>query len=202
MTRCLNCGSDRTADQCQSCGLTSAAAEVVLRGRLVRRTAVFVIGALLFVPASQVFPPLELDAILIFVGVIFFIGIGFAALIDIRSRQRGDVEVFKRLFFGLIPLPWIVAGLLITNGKFDTATQERLPARVVSRFNMPGLVFRSRRLVVTSWREGHEYERLPVDSYDFDRFQPGDAVFVGLQPGILGIPWVYGVYRDDSVRPH
>ena len=49
---------------------------------------------------------------LIFVGVVFFVGIGLAVLIDQRARQRGDVEIFKRLFFGLVPLPWIVAILL------------------------------------------------------------------------------------------
>jgi hypothetical protein len=37
-----------------------------------------------------------------------------------------------------------------------------------------------------------------VDNIDFIRFRPGDDVIVRLQPGILGIPWVFGVYRDES----
>ena len=69
MTHCLDCGSERMADQCPSCGLTSAAAELVVRRRLVRRTALFLVGIIVFVAASQVFPPLELDDILIFVKV-------------------------------------------------------------------------------------------------------------------------------------
>lgn len=202
MTRCLNCGADRTADQCLSCGLTSAAAELVLRRRLIVRTAWFLVGALVFVSASQVFPPLDLDLMLIFVGVAFFAGLGLAILIDQRARQRGDVEIFKRLFFGLIPLPWIVAIMLLSNGKFDTAPTKRISARVVSRFNMPGLLFKSRRLVVTSWREGHDVERLPVGTFDFDRFRVGDDLLVGEQPGLLGIPWVLELYRDDSAPRH
>jgi hypothetical protein len=198
VTRCLNCGADRTADQCLSCGLTSAAAELVLRRRLVIRTAWFLVGALVFVSASQVFPPLDLDLMLIFVGVAFFVGLTLAILIDQRARQRGDVEIFKRIFFGLVPLPWIVAMMLLSNGKFDTAPTKRISARVVSRFNMPGLLFKSRRLVVTSWREGHDVERLPVGTFDFDRFRVGDDLFVGEQPGLLGIPWVLELYRDDS----
>src|ERR1700722_7027385 len=162
VNRCLDCGADRTADQCSSCGLTSAAAELVVRRRLIIRVAWFLVGALLFVYSSQVFPPLDLDAMLIFVGVLFFIGLGLAVLIDQRARQRGDVEIYKRLFFGLVPLPWIVAIMIFSNGKFDTAPPKRIPARVVGRFNMPGLLFKSRRLVVTSWRAGHEVERLPV----------------------------------------
>jgi len=42
---------------------------------------------------------------------------------------------------------------------------------------------------------GQKYERLGVDADDFDRFQAGDSVVVGVEPGALGIPWYYGVYR-------
>lgn len=202
MTRCLDCGADRIADQCPSCGLTSAAAELVLRRKLIIRTAWFLVGALVFVSASQVFPPLDLDLMLIFVGVVFFVGLGLSVVIDQRARQRGDVEIFKRLFFGLVPLPWIVAMLLLGNGKFDTSHAKRIPARVVSRFNMPGLLFKSRRLVVTSWREGHEVERLPVGTFDFDRFRVGDDLIVVEQPGMLGIPWVLELFRDDYAPHH
>jgi hypothetical protein len=202
VTRCLDCGADRAADQCPSCGLTSAAAELVLRRRLIIRTAWFLVGALVFVSSSQVFPPLDLDEMLIFVGVVFFIGLAMAVAIDQRARQRGDVELFKRLFFGLVPLPWIVAALLFSNGKFDTAPPKRVSARVISRFNMPGLLFKSRRLVVTSWRAGHEVERLPVGTFDFDRFRVGDDLYVGVQSGALGIPWVLELYRDDSGQHH
>lgn len=202
MKRCLDCGAERTADQCPACGLTSEAAEVVLRARLLRRTGLFLLGSLLFVPASQVYPPLELDSIQIFVGVIFFVALGLAVLIDRRARQGSEVEVLKRLYFGLLPLPWIVAGLLLCNGKFDTSAQQRIPARVISRFHMPGLLLNSSRLVVTSWRSGHDVERVPVGSFDFGRFRAGDDVFVALQTGALGIPWVLGVYRDDSHPQH
>jgi len=202
VNRCLDCGAERTADQCPSCGLTSAAAELVLRRRLIIRTGWFLVGALVFVSASQVFPPLDLDAMLIFVGIIFFVGLGLAVLIDQRARQRGDVEIFKRIFFGLVPLPWIVAVMLFSNGKFDTAPTKRISARVVGRFNMPGLLFKSRRLVVTSWRQGHEVERLPVGTFDFDRFRIGDDLFVGERSGLLGIPWVLELYRDDSAPRH
>src|SRR5579871_647163 len=97
VTRCLDCGADRTADQCPSCGLTSAAAELVLRRRLIIRTAWFLIGALVFISASQIFPPLDLDEMLIFVGIVFFVGLALAVVIDQRARQHGDVEIFKRL---------------------------------------------------------------------------------------------------------
>ncbi len=194
MTRCLDCGAERTADQCSFCGLTSAAAEVMLRRRLFHRTAWFLLGAVLFLPASQIYPPLELDAILILVGLLFFLVLGLAVGVERRARRHGEVEVLKRIYFGFVPVPWILAALLVANGRFDTAPPTRQAASVVGKFSMPG-VLRSSRLVVTSWREGQRVERVPVDHDDFNRFQRGDSVIVQVQNGVVGIPWVYAVYR-------
>jgi hypothetical protein len=195
MTRCLDCGAERTADQCPFCGLTSAAAELVVRRRLVRRTAIFLVGIIVFVATSQVFPPLELDSILIFGGLVFFLSLALGYWIDFRARRHQGIEAMKRIYFGMIPVPWIFAGLLFLNGKLDTSRPVRIPATVVGKFATGGLP-RSRRLVVTSWRYGRRVERIAVDQNDFDRFQPHDDIIVEAQKGALGIPWVYGVFRE------
>jgi hypothetical protein len=194
MTHCLDCGSERTADQCPWCGLTSAAAELVLRRRLVKRTAIFLVGIIVFVPASQVFPPLEIDSILIFGGIIFFLSLALGYVIDYRARKHKEIEVLKRIYFGMIPVPWIFAGMLFLNGKLDTSRPVRIPATVVGKFATTGLP-RIRRLVVTSWRYGRRVERIAVDQNDFDRFQKGDDIIIQAQKGAVGVPWVYGVYR-------
>jgi hypothetical protein len=196
MTRCLDCGSERIADQCPACGLTSAAAELVFRRSLVNRTAIFLVGSLAFPYVSQVYPPLDLDLMLVFYGVIFFLGLTLAVILERRARKRQELEVLKRLYSGFIPLPWILAATLFLNGKLDS--QKNLvyyPTRVESRFYMNGIVKSSRRLLVYSWRPGQHIERLPVDSDDYDRFHEGDEVRVGVGPGVLGIPWYYGAYR-------
>ncbi len=194
MTRCLDCGADRTADQCSVCGLTSAAAELVVRRRLVRRTAFFLVGIIVFIAASQVFPALELDAILIFAGLVFFFSLALGYWIDFRARRRQEVEVIKRIYFGMIPVPWIFAGMLFLNGKLDTTRPIRVPATVVGKFATGGLP-RSRRLLVTSWRGGRRIEHIAVDQNDYDRFQRGDDIVVQAQKGAFGLPWVNGVYR-------
>jgi hypothetical protein len=194
MTHCLDCGAERTADQCASCGLTSAAAELVVRSRLVRRTAFFLVGIIAFVVASQVFPALEIDAILIFGGLVFFLSLALGYWIDYRARKHQEIEALKRIYFGMIPVPWIFAGLLFLNGKVDTSPPIRVPATVVGKFATGGLP-RSRRLVVTSWRGGRRIERIAVDQNDYDRFQRGDDIIIQAQKGALGIPWVDGVYR-------
>ena len=194
MTRCLDCGAERTADQCPACGLTSAAAEVMLRRRLLHRTAWFLLGAVAFLPASQVYPPLELDAILIFVGAVFFLVLGLAVWIERRARRHAEVEALKRVYFGFVPVPWLLAVLLFANGRFDTAPPTPQVTSVVGKFSMRG-VLRNSRLVVTSWRSGRRFERVPVERDDFNHFQRGDAVVVQVRDGLVGIPWVYAVYR-------
>ncbi len=196
LTRCLDCGSPRTADQCPSCGLTSDAAELFFRRRLVARTAIFLVGSLTFPYVSQIYPPLDLDLMLVFFGLLFFVALTIAVILEKRARQRRELEVLKRIYSGFIPLPWILAATLFMNGRLDS--QKNLayyPTSVVSKFNMKGIVRGSRRLHVRSWRAGQKVEALAVDADDFDRFQIGDTVVVAVEPGALGIPWYYGVYR-------
>jgi hypothetical protein len=197
MTRCLDCGAERTSDQCPECGLSSAAAEFIFRKRLVKQTAIFLGGSLTFPYISSIYPPLDLDAMLVFYGVVFFIGLALAVFLDRRARARKEIEVLKHLFTGLIPIPFILSTALFLNGRLDSPKAVRYHNTVVdSRYQMKGIVRGTRRLNVPSWRAGRRYERLAVDLDDYDRFRQGDKVVVGVEPGALGIPWFYGVYRQ------
>lgn len=168
----------------------------MFRRRLMRRTGVFLLGSLIFPYVSQVYPPLELDLILVFFGVIFFGALTLAMILERRARNRQEIEILKRIYNGFIPLPWILAATLFVNGRLDSQKNVAFyPTVVIGRFNMKGIVKGSRRLFVRSWREGQSVERLAVDQDDFDRFHEGDAVVVGAAPGALGIPWYYGIYR-------
>src|SRR5271165_822216 len=103
MTRCLDCGAVRTSDECPVCGLTSAAAEFVFRRRLLLQMAIFLTGSLLFPYVSQIYAPLDLDAMLVFFGVVFFGALTLAILLDRRARARRDLQLLRHLFTGLIP---------------------------------------------------------------------------------------------------
>src|SRR6516225_594823 len=185
MTRCLDCGAERTSDQCSSCGLTSAAAELVFRRRLFIQTAIFLAGSLIFPYVSQIYPPLDLDAMLVFFGVVFFATLTLVVFLERCARARQDIEVLKHLFTGLIPIPFILSVALFLNGRLDSPKDVRYHyATILSRYQMKGVVRGTRRLF--------------VDSDDFDRFRDGDRVVVGVEPGALGIPWFYGVYRDGG----
>src|SRR5256886_8589889 len=116
MTRCLDCGSPRTADQCPSCGLTSAAAEVMFRRRFLKRTGVFLAGSLGFPYVSQVYPPLDIDLILVMFGAIFFVVLTLAVILDRRARKHQELEMLKHVYSGFILLPWILAATLFVNG--------------------------------------------------------------------------------------
>jgi hypothetical protein len=197
MTRCLDCGSERNADQCPSCGLTSDAAEFLFRKRMLKQTTFFLAGSLLFPYITQIYPPLDLDLMLVFFGVLFFVALAIAAILDRRARKHQEIEILKRVYAGFIPLPWILAASIFLNGRLDSVTKPvYVPERVEGKFLMKGLVRGTRRLVVGSWRPGQKVERLAVDADDYDRFRVGDKIEVAVQPGVLGIPWVYGVYRE------
>ena len=192
MTRCLNCGAEREADVCGACGLSSSAAEFSLRRKLLNRTALFVLGALAFVAASGRYPVLDLDGVLIFIGALFFQTLGLAIWVERRALRHMEVEAMKRIYYGLVPLPWLLALLLFANGALDRAPAQIRVARVVGKFSMAGAL-PSRRLVVTSWREGRRVERVWVDRSDFDSFSRGDLIEVKVQEGLVGVPWIAGV---------
>ncbi len=193
----MDCGAPRDSDQCPACGLTSEAAELLFRRRLLLQTALFLAGSLLFPYVSQIYAPLDLDAMLVFYGLVFFVALTIAVFLDRRAHAHQEIEVLKHLFTGLIPIPFILATALLLNGRLDSSKDVSYrPATVLDRYQMKGVVRGTRRLIVHSWRQGRRFERLPVDSDDFDRFQVGDRIVVGTEPGALGIPWFYGVYRQ------
>jgi hypothetical protein len=194
MTRCLNCGSERDTDVCDSCGLSSSAAEFSFRKRLLNRTAIFLLGTLAFFAASSRYPPLELDGIVIFIGVLFFLTLGVAIWLERRALRHAEVEALKRVYYGLIPIPWLLSALLLANGALDTAQPKVIESRVVGKFAMRGPV-PTRRIVVPSWREGYRVERIPVDRRDFDRFSTGDLIQAKVGGGLVGIPWIAGISR-------
>jgi hypothetical protein len=169
MTRCLDCGSERTSDQCPTCGLTSAAAEVVFRKRLLVQMGIFA-------------------------------ALTLAIILDGRARARKEIELLKHLFTGLIPIPFILSVALFLNGRLDSPKNMAYhPTTVEGRYLMRGIVRGTRRVFVYSWRQDRKYERLAVDADDYDRFQTGDKVNVAVEPGALGIPWFYGVYRAKNL---
>jgi hypothetical protein len=177
--------------------LTLQLAAFVFRRRLVYLTAIFLLGAMAFLPAAKDYPPLELDQMLVFLGVVAATALLLAVVLDARARRGQPLEALRRIFRALLPLPWMLSLLLYVNGRFDKTPPIVVMTHVVSKFTMPGLV-RPHRLIVRSWRANGRLERLPVVEDDYSRFHAGDAVDVRVAPGFVGIPWVYSVLRHES----
>src|SRR5205809_289014 len=76
-------------------------------------------GSLVFPYVSQIYPPLELDLMLVFFGGFFFVALAIAVLLERRARNHLELEVLKRVYAGFIPLPWILAATLLANGALD-----------------------------------------------------------------------------------
>src|SRR5262249_26306942 len=179
----------------------AAPAGVLCLNLLHKQPPFFLAGSLLFPYTPPISPPLDLDLMLVFFGVLFFLALTIAVILDRRARKHQEIEILKRVYAGFIPLPWILASAIFLNGQLDSKNKlAYVPTVVQGKFLMKGLVRGSRRLVVRSWRPGQKFERLAVDPDDFDRFRVGDSLEVGVEPGVLGIPWVYGVYREGRPR--
>ena len=113
----------------------------------------FLAGSLLFPYVTPIYPPLDLDLMLVFFGVLFFVALTIAVFLDRRARKHQDIEILKRVYAGFIPLPWILAASIFLNGRLDAPGKVAyVPAQVQGKFLMKGLVRGSRRLVVHSWR--------------------------------------------------
>ncbi|HKV27818.1 MAG TPA: hypothetical protein VJN90_06060 [Candidatus Acidoferrales bacterium] len=196
LRRCPNCGAERPSarpdEVCDYCHLAPAEANRAMRRGLVNRFGIFLLGTVAFFVPCFLYPPLELDGIFIFIGVIFFATIFLAVWVERRALRRQEVELLKRIFHGLVPLPWLLGALLFINGSLDRSPPQNFESHVISRFAMPGLL-PMHQLIVTSWRDGG-LERLAVTRQDFDLFHNGDAVEVRVQSGLVGIPWIFGVY--------
>lgn len=196
--RCMNCGAELPGAVCEACELTPAAASLVLRRKLVLRTGVFMLGSMAFVAAAYRFPPLEMDGMLVFCGIVFFVGLGLAVWLERGAvKRRGSIELRKALFRVLVPVPWFLASFLFVNAKFDNAPLQEWPTRVVRKFSMSAIV-PTRRLIVISWREGHTYERVPVSAAELAEFHVGESVVVEVHPGLIGIPWIAQVIKSST----
>ncbi|HLW80698.1 MAG TPA: hypothetical protein VKS20_01525 [Candidatus Acidoferrales bacterium] len=193
--RCANCGAELTAAVCENCGLNRAEAGRAMRRSLVNRLGIFLLGAIAFFVPCFVYPPLELDSILIFFGVIFFITIALAMWAERRSIRRQEVELLKHIFHSLVLVPWLLGGFLFINGALDHSVPHDVESTVVSRLAVPGIL-PVHQLIVTSWREGRAVERIAVTRQDFDRFHVGDHIEVRVKEGLVSIPWVFGVYNE------
>ncbi len=190
--RCLNCGAAFTGRSCPGCGLTDAAASLLLRRWTLLRTGIFLLGSLAFLAAAFRFPPLELDAMLIFTGVLFAAGLALAVMVERRALRLSQAEWMKHLFGALVPVPWVLAALIAANGWLDGSRPTTWQTSVVGKFSSSAML-PNRRLVVRSWREGRTVERLSVTEAEFARFHVGDSVVVYVHPGLAGIPWIGGV---------
>ncbi len=85
-----------------------------------RQTGIFLLGSLAFPYISQIYPPLDLDLILVFFGLIFFGALTLAVILERRARNHQEIELMKRVYNGFIPLPWILAATLFINGRLDS----------------------------------------------------------------------------------
>src|SRR5207253_495762 len=93
----------------------------------------FLAGSLAFPYVSQIYPPLDVDLMLVVFGVIFFVALAIAVILDRRARRHQELEVLTHAYAGFILLPCIFAAFLFVNVRLDSPKSQDLRRLVSTR---------------------------------------------------------------------
>lgn len=174
--------------------MAPADAEDAARRKFRNRAIIFLLGVLSFLVVSARYPPLEVDGMLTFVAAICLLLAVVGLWMQRSAAGHLESEILRRIFYGLAPVPWLLAGIVLVNGALDHAPPENCTTSVIAKRAVPG-PWAGHRLVVYSWRDGRRFERLSVTANEYGAFAAGDRITVHVKPGIIGIPWVESVYH-------
>ncbi len=200
VVRCPNCNGPLENDWCEACQMDLPRLRRAAFRRLISKLGIFLLGILALVPGSRIYPPLEIDRMFIFFGVLFVVTLGLVIWVEYGLRRDRSVEIGSRILRSLVVVPWFLTALLLANGHFDRDPPQRHLAQVAGTFRSAGMAMTD-RLVLPSWRSGHHWERIAVSAGIAARIRPGDSVQVFIKPGLAGIAWVAGVEKLESPPP-
>ena len=168
--------------------------------RLISKLGIFLLGILALVPGSRIYPPLEIDRMFIFFGVLFVVTLGLVIWVEYGLRRDRPIAISSRILRSLVVVPWLLTALLLANGRFDRDPPERHRAEVAGTFRSAGIAMTD-RLVLPSWRSGREWEHVVVSAGFAAGIRPGDSVQVFVKPGLAGIAWVLSVEKMETPPP-
>ncbi len=198
--RCPNCNGPLEDDWCDACQMDLPGLRRAAFRRLISKLGIFLLGILALVPGTRIYPPLEIDRMFIFFGVLFVVTLGLVMWVEYQLRRDRPAEIGSRILRSLVIVPWILTGLLLANGRFDRDPPQQHQAQVAGTFRSAGMVMTD-RLVLPSWRSGRRWERVAVSARFIAGIRPGDSVQVFIKPGLAGIAWVAGVEKLESLPP-
>jgi len=196
--RCPNCNETLEEEWCDACGMDLPRLRRAALHRLISKLGIFLLGILALVPATRIYPPLEIDRMFIFFGVLFVVALGLAVRVEYQLRRNRPAETGSRIFRSLVVVPWILTGLLLANGRFDRDPPQRHQAQVAGTFRSGGMAM-THRLVLPSWRSRRRWERVAVSAKLIAAVRTGDTVQVLIKPGLAGIAWVAGVEKVETL---
>ena len=127
-------------------------------------------------------------------ALVFLLVVCFCAGSVLFGVDKDESVTAKHLLACL--LPWVLAGTLLVNGKYDNSNEIRHPTVVVyTQYGRTWTV-----VVVRSWRPGRANESLYLkEGLDLPRnppfFYQDEPVTVGIKSGALGMSWISSLSR-------
>ena len=156
-------------------------------------------GLFALILAVHFYQPLDHDYFYIAGVVLLFLPFGFQIYLKHRTKQVGGNEslnqVCKLLFFA----PFLVAGIAAINGGLDHSLPEQRSSVITRKWISRGRHVNTYVIECSSWR-GRAKEKLDIDRQTFAMLRPGEPINIEVHRGLLGIPWLGGVWAAEAVH--
>jgi len=194
MAHCANCNHSFTGKLCPNCGSPPSLTPAQINAALKVHTWLLLGGLIGILIATWRYPLLDQDSVLAAALFLFFAPLLTCAILVIRKRAAGNLELLKRVFSWLAGILLGLVFFVLINGALDghpTAKESSVVVRKSASHGRGGAHYTV--TVNPSWRPGRSTEKLAVSGETFRAVHLGESVVVEVHAGALGLPWFSSV---------
>lgn len=189
MPKCPKCGTDFDGPRCPACGESAPASVKALNKHIQKHTYLLLAGLVGIIIGDYLYPPLDENPALILGLGLFFLPILMQIVIIVRKRLPSNVDRVCRVYDHSGSILILLAAFLIVNGIADRAPVRHVETSITRKYITSGRYTTNYHLVVSSWRQGQDQERLRVGGKAYHSMYVGELVVVEVHAGLFGLPW-------------
>lgn len=189
MQTCTKCGAEFHGAWCLACGESAPDSVKALNKRVQKRWYLLLAGLVGIIIGDYLYPPLDENPALILGLGLFFLPILMQIVVIVCKRFPINVDRVRRVYDYSGSILILLAAFLIVNGIADRAPVRQVQTSITRKYITSGRYTTNYHLVVSSWRQGQDQERLRVSGKAYHSMYVGEPVVVEVHPGLFGLPW-------------